>query len=150
MSREITAADLRLARRAAGKYRRQGENSCDADFESAAMQGLAEAARTFNGKGSWEAYARRGINNRLIDLLRWTIGPMREHCTTIAPDDLPDTAAPNPYEITNPYLDHALARLPEPDRRQLLAGDIDRRRPRDRALLATLRAGMTTARAGRP
>lgn len=139
MTHTITPLDLRMARSAARRYRRDGETTCDADFESAAMQGLAEAAKTFNGTGSWQAYARRRINSRLVDVLRRSIGPMRQHLTTVAPEDLPDTSAPDPHEITNPALYAALQRLPEPDRQQLMAGDIDRRRPRDRFMLTTLR-----------
>lgn len=139
MTHTITPRDLAMARTAARKYHRAGETRCDADFESAAIGGLYEASRTFNGTGSWQAYARRRINSRLANLLRRTIGPMRDHLTTVAPEDLPDTIAPAPHEITNPALNAALQRLPKPEQLRLLSGDIDRRRPRDRELLHNLR-----------
>lgn len=143
MSHTITPLDLRMARTAARRYHRAGETRCDADFESAAIRGLYEASRTFNGEGSWQAYARRRINSRLVDVLRRQVSPLREHLTTVAPEDLPDTAEPDPYEITNHALAVALHHLPEPDQKRLLGGDIDRRRPADQALINTLRKALS-------
>lgn len=146
MAHTITPLDLRMARSAARRFRRAGETRCDADFESAAIAGLYEASRSFNGTGSWQAYSRRRINARLANVLRRSIGPMREHVTTVAPEDLPDTAAPDPHEITDPALTAALQHLPETERLRLLSGDIDRRRPTDRELLNNLRVAVDQER----
>lgn len=139
MTHTITPMDLRMAKSAARKYRRAGETRHDADFESAALAGLYAASRRFDGRGVWHAFARMYIRTELAKVHARHVEPLHDHATTVAPADLPDTAAPAPHEITNDSLAACLDHLPGPEVIRLLDGDIDRRRPKDRALIDHMR-----------
>ncbi len=66
MNHIIDPFDMRMARQVASHY---GPRT-DSDLESAAMAGLLEASRTFDGTGIWRAYARRRMMSRVLDELR--------------------------------------------------------------------------------
>lgn len=147
--RTITKDDLALARHCAAKY----GDSRDDDLESAAMLGLLEAARTWNGKGDWRGWLYSKATSRVIDQLR-----RREARPelTMDPYEIPTHADLFPVERADgdnvvtftltvdtskfrAALD-ALAALDPIARDRVLAGEPDRRSPKQREALAALKA----------
>lgn len=136
----VYPSDVRLARALAFRF---ANGKQDDDLESAAMLGLVEAAGRWDEALNvpWTAYMRRCCESRLVDELRRR-GRRLVHEITTAPEDLPDTQAPD-LAITNPDLDIALTRLPAYVEVCFRAGDIDQRRPAHRAAIITIKEALS-------
>lgn len=130
----IDLFDMRMARTIAAKYGPRG----DGNLESAAMKGLLEAARTFNGTGTWRGFAHMRIKSRVMNELgrtsRTTEVPMTtEDLSELTVTILPDLSAWRA----------AVAGLAPDVRLDFMAGHIDRRLTSHCEALETIKAALT-------
>lgn len=92
---ELTASDLARTRQIArGAARRLGRPELRDDFEGAAMEGLAQAARSWNGTGNFWAWAGRRIFGAIRDEYRRFDHLTRDHRKAITDGEEKETLAP--------------------------------------------------------
>lgn len=130
----IDLFDLRMARNIAAKYGPRG----DGDLESAAMKGLLEAARTFNGTGTWRGFAHMRIKSRVTNELRRAARATEVPTTA---DDMADLTVT--IEVDTSAFRAALAGLADDVRLDFMAGHIDRRLTSHCEALETVKAALT-------
>lgn len=65
--REITERDVDMARTVANTYCRKTGFQRHEDVVGDALEGLARAARDFDGRGTWTGYAYTRVFNSIMD-----------------------------------------------------------------------------------
>lgn len=127
---EIDHADMHRARAYAERIA-----PADSDIESAAMEGLLNAAETFDGRGSWTGYSNQRIRWAVLDELR------RSHPAPVDVSLLPDTTPTyGPVCLDDRTADLCAVLIVElaAMRAEYLLDGVDRRRLAHRGALAHL------------
>lgn len=128
--REITQEDMDIARRVARGF---GPPN-DGEVESAAMTGLLDAARLFDGRGDWKRFMVQRVKFRCMNLFVRNL--------PLPVETLPEPKI-QPPEETNPLLTEALSFL-DPELAEEILYSLDRRKSSHRQALETIRLHLTS------